>query len=247
MYNPALASYDPSKDSWYSPIRIIQGFHYLGQRYGDNIYKSDFKRAREMFTAAVTLLGAYEFSPENKYFLQLNRQSSSPDVMAGNQAEVGEKGILLELMQIEVTEFEEHFLSDDIVEFLRATKLSPKKGYGDKMVIVCLVNRVLPLNHRDVAEKVKALNPKSTIYILGRAHREDPAKFVIFSPFPRLTKLVKYDVFETAQKYQLPYRVKFHKGSAKKILYEKTHLEPANVYNMFDLDERKVEAKYKHG
>jgi len=183
MDNSALATYDVHKDSWYSPIRVIQGFHFLEQRYGDNIYKSEFKRAREMFAAAVALLGAYELSSENRYFLQINRQSESPDVMAGTQTEAESSGILLELMQMEVTDFEEHFPSDDIVEFLKVTKLSPKKGYGEKTVIVCMVNRMLSLNHRDVAEKVKALNPKSTIYILGRSHGEDTANLLFFRRF----------------------------------------------------------------
>jgi len=200
-----------------------------------------------MFTVAVALLGAYELSSENKYFLQINRQSASPDVMAGKQTEAGSKGILLEMLQMEITEFEEHFPGADIIDFLKATKLSLKKGYGDKTMIVCMVNRVLPFNHRDVAGKVNALNPKSTIYILGRSHGEDAAKFVIFSPFPKLTKPVKYDVFDTAKKYKLPPRIKLHRGSAKKISYEATHIEPENVYDMFDIDQKKVERKYKHG
>lgn len=247
MYNDAIASYNTLRDSWYSPIHVIRGFHFLGQRYGDNINKSEFKKAKEMFVASVALLGAYEFSPENKYFLQLNKQSATPDVMAGMQTEQKGAGILLELMQMEITEFEEHFPVDDIIEFLKMTKLSSKKRYGDKTAIVCMVNRKLPFNNKLISEKIKILNPSSTVYIVGRVHGEAPTKFVIFSPFPNLTKPVKYDIAETANKYHIPPRVKFHISNANKIQYEQFNSDPENVYTMFDIDEMKVENKYKHG
>ena len=247
MDNSAIATYDVQKDSWYSPIRVVQGFRLLGQEYGDNISKPEFQKAREMFTAAVALLGAYELSPENTYYLQINRQGTSPDVMAAKQTEIPDEPILLELTQMEVTEFEEHFPSNDIIEFFKRTKLSPKKGYGDKMIIVCMVNRDLPLNHRDISQRIRALNPKSSMYILGRSHEGDVAKFVIFSPYPRLTKPVKYDLYETAKKYYLPFRVQFHLGTTNKISYAKAHLDPSNIYNMFDLDEKKIKTKYKSG
>lgn len=238
------ATYDVQKSPWYSPIRVIEGFRLLGHEYGDNISKGDFKKAREMFVSAVALLGAYELSEENIYFLQINNQSESPDVMAAKQTERPNGPILLELAQMEVVEFEEHFPSNDLIDFLKKTKLSPKKVYGDKTLIVCMVNRFLPLNHIDIGERIKSLNPKSSIYIIGRSQGDDPAKFVIFSPYPKLTKPIKYDVYESSKKYRIPYRVQFHLGMDDKISYEKIHSDALNIYNMFDLDQSRIE-KYK--
>ena len=59
--------YDVQRESWHSPIEIINRFEQLRLIYGENFSRPDFKRAREMFTAAVALLGAYELHPENKY------------------------------------------------------------------------------------------------------------------------------------------------------------------------------------
>lgn len=213
----ASYSYDVQKDSWYSPIEIINKFEFARSNVGNLIYRPEFKRAREMFAAAATLLGAYELSPDNKYFMQSNNQSSSPDVIAAKQTEQ-DYGILLDQTQMEITELNDHFPSDDIVEFLLATKLSPKAGYNEHTMIVLLVNRKIPFHYKKVQKELTKFKPEPTIYIVGRPNEPKSEDFSIFTAHPPfLKKLKNYNLITTSEKYSIPARVNFNLGMDKKI------------------------------
>lgn len=237
-------SYDVIKESWYSPKEVIEKFELIRSVFKDAILNHEFKRAREMFTCAVALLGAYELSPENKYWLQSNNQSSSPDVMAAAQFEQ-EAGILLSQTQMEVVELEEHAKITDIVEFLQSTKLSPLRGYDEYMMIVLVVNRFVPFNHREIHERLKKIRPKPTIYILGRPQDASFGTFTLFTPYPGLTRPFRYDVVETAKKYSIPPRINFHLATDKKVSYKKEIMTGISAYDTLGLDKEKIEKKYK--
>lgn len=238
-------SYDVNKSSWFSPIEIINRFESLRSIYGDLITSQpEFKKAREMFIGAVTLLGAYELSPSNNYWLQLNRQSNSPDVMAGKQTERKGEDILLEIAQMEIVEFEEHFPSNSIIEFLKKTKLSSKKSYDENTMIVCMVNKIVPIEHKFIHDEIVKLSPNSTIYIVGRPYGGGIGVFTIFTPYPIFVPSITYEVSLTSKKYNLPPRVNFHFEKAEKISYKKTHMELTNTYEILGLDENKIKTKF---
>lgn len=237
-------NYDVQKDSWYSPIEVINHFEKLRSVYKSAVYDNVFKKAHEMFVGAVSLLGAYELSPENKYFMQINRQAGSPDVMAAKQIENGGKGILLELNQMEITEFEDHFKSDDIVEFLKSTKILPKRDYGEDFLIICAVNKNVPIDYRKIHEMLLKLQPKSTIYIIGRPVGVEFGNFSIFCPFPILTKPIKFNIDRTAAKYSIPERVQFSLGIEEKISYKAISLNPVNTYDILGLDRNRIYKKF---
>jgi len=239
-----ITSYDQSRDPWYSPKEILDDFELLRSVYGENIYKSEFKRAHEMFTAAVALLGTYELSSENVYWLQRNRQSDSPDVMAAQLINRVDNLIQLGVNQMEITEFESHFPSDDIVEFLTKVKLS--KSYDSRTIIVCLINREVPINPGQIRDQLVKIHPKFTIFIMGRLLEGEIGVFTIFSPYPRLTYPLQYNVNDVVKKYNLPSPLRLSRGMAKKVSFEKIQLESqdVNIYNIFGLDEKKIKAKY---
>lgn len=163
-----ISHYNEKKDAWFSPKHVIDNFEVLRKVFRDNLLNHDFKKARELFAGAITLFGAYELSSQNKYFLQLNKQSSSPNIMAAKQVERINLPILLELTQIELTEFDEHAKTNDLIEFLKTTKLSSRKAYSDKTLIACLVNRITPVDRKKIAKQLNDINAKSSIYIIGR-------------------------------------------------------------------------------
>lgn len=239
--------YNVLLNSWYSPIEIIDRFELLRSTYGNDVLmKPEFKRAREMFAGAITLLGAYELSPENKYWLQSNRQSTSPDVVAAKQLEHPDFGILLEQTMMEIVEFEEHFPGDDIVDFLLKTKLSPKASYSEHTSIILMVNRVIPFSLEDVQARLLQNSIKPTIYIVGRPNNGGPGDFSISTVNPpTLSKPIHYNVVTTAAKYDFPRRIQLHRGMDKKISYKNERLEPVNTYEIMDLDQRKIEKKFK--
>lgn len=244
MSSSVFASYDVHKDAWYSPIEIIDRFELARSSVGDLIFTPEFKRAREMFVAAATLLGVYELNSDNKYFMQSNNQSTSPDVMAAKQTEKTD-GILMEQTQMEVTELEEHFPSDDIVDFLLATKLSPKYGCNEHTMIVLLVNRYMPFHYAEVQKKLVALKPKPTIYIVGRPQDAQPGDFSILTAHPpTLPRPINYNVVTTSEKYSIPPRVNFNLGTDKKISYKKAKLASVNTYQVLGLDRDRIYKKY---
>ncbi|MCL4365702.1 hypothetical protein M1437_00565 [Patescibacteria group bacterium] len=242
-----MVNYDPSKDSWYSPIKVLDEFEKLSHHFSEERLKDGvFKRAFEMFTGAVALLGAYELSEENKYWMQSNNQTTSPDVMAGKQLEGGPWGINLLLTQMEMVDMEGNSPTDDIVQFLKNTKLSSKKSYTGYDMIVLTINRKVPYDRIEVSKQLKELNPKPTIYILGRPVGAGAGDFMISTPYPKLYKPVYFNVDETTKKYRIPERVDFSLSTEKKIKYTKSNkLNPVNTYQILGLDRNAIYKRFR--
>lgn len=239
-------NYDVLSDSWYSPIEIIDRFELLRSAYGtETIMRGEFKRAKEMFVGAITLLGAYELNSENKYWLQSNTQGNSPDVVGVKQIEHSD-GILLEQTMMEIVEFEEHFPGNDIVDFLLATKLSPKKSYSEHTAIVLMVNKVVPFNLYEIQQRLSKINIKPSIYVIGSPINSNPGDFSISTLNPQTIKRpVFYNINTTASKYEIPRRIKLHLAMDKNISYEKEQLKPVNTFEIMGLDQSRIEAKFK--
>lgn len=214
-------SYDVQKYPWFSPHFIIKAMHMLTKLYGANVEnKGEFKLAREMLDSAIALLGVYELHHDNKYFLQANLQSDSPDVVASKSTEMIDAPVVLEKTNLEIVTMEEHSGTDDIVEFLKKTKLSPKKSYDGKTLIVCVINKKVQINIQKIADELKKIKPKSTIYILGKL-REEKDKWTIFSPYPDLVPPVIYRLADTMKKYHMYDSVTMHRKNVRKITFEK--------------------------
>ncbi|TSC88653.1 MAG: hypothetical protein G01um10145_820 [Microgenomates group bacterium Gr01-1014_5] len=236
--------YNFQKYPWFSPHLVVIATNRLAKLYGSNIEnKREFKLAREMFIGAVALLGAYELHIDNKYIMQPNLQSASPDVVAVKQTEAPPSPLLLEVTQLEIVDMNDYSDVSDVVEFLKKTKLSKKKSYDNKTLIVCVINKRIQINRLKISEELEKVKPKSTIYVLGKI-RGDNDKWAIFSPYPDPTKFAIYSVSETMKKYNIPTPLRLHKGTARKISYEKTHPEVTTIYDIFNLKESDLE-KYR--
>lgn len=197
-----------------------------------------------MFTGAVNLLGAYELSPENLYFMQSNNQTPSPDVLAVKQV-VHDGQIHALITQMEVVDMDDNAPTDDIVEFLKKTKLAPTKAYNEHDMIVLTINRKVPYNAQAVNEALKELNPKPTIYVLGRKVGASDGDFMISTPWPTLYPSVDYNIITTAAKYSLPPRVQFNLGVETEIKYtQSTNVPRMNIYDVMGIDKVKADKKF---
>lgn len=236
--------YNPQQDPWYSPNQIVDYFELLRKQYGNESVQKDyiFKKAREMFSASVALFGAYELDSVNQYYLQLNRQSASPDIMAATTTKLEDGSILLMMNQIEIVDMEEHAGTNDVVNFLLKTKLSTRKRYGEKMMIVCFVNRIVHVNHREIYGRLKKIAPKSTIYLCGKPVNASMGTFVIISLYPDLTKPVVYNINETTKRYSLKPRITFSLGKGDAMI--PTGKKYVNVYQVLGLDQKKIYKKF---
>lgn len=235
--------YDPQRDPWYSPDEIVTYFELLRKQYGDRVQKDYvFKNAREMFSAAVALFGAFEIDPVNEYYMQLNKQSTSPDIMAATRSRMDDGSMLLAMNQLEIVDMEEHAGTDDVVDFLLKTKLSSRKGYSDKTMIVCFINRIVPIKHREIHERLKKIAPRSTIYICGKPINAPMGTFVIISLYPDLTKPVTYNINETAKQMTLKPRITFSLGKTDTMVpLGKVDI---NIYQVLGLDQQKIYKKF---
>lgn len=237
-----LTNYDVEKFPWYSPQLVIKAVRMLTQTYGEtNFYKrTQFQRAREMFEAAVAILGMYATDPVNKYFLQPNLQKNKPDVATATQIETPNQPITLGLSNLELTSLTEYTKSDDVVKFLQETKFH--KDYASDTIILLVVKRKISLDRDKVVKEFRAIKPKWTIYIVGKL--QDSEKWVIFSPWPTPTKPVIYDLAENSKLLQLPSSVTFQKKLVQKISYVDSQKVSTMAHEVCGIDEKKIE-KYK--
>ncbi len=241
-----ISEYNEQLDPYFSARQIIEKFDVLLSVFGEKITQPEFKHARELFGGAVTALGAYELSEENKYYVQLNKQNSSFDVMGAKRTKQTDGSVLLELTQMEITELEEHFKTGDIIEFLKATKLSPRKSYNDKTMIVCVVNRLVSYNHKEIGRRIAEIKPKSSVFITGRVDGvvgEPQGSFVIFQAWSLLTKPLQFNVNETMQKFELQSPITLRLDMQDKM--EPANLGKISIFDIFGLDEEKIKKKYE--
>lgn len=225
-------SYDYHFYPWYSPHLVIKSMDKLVRKYGSDVEtKGKFKRAREMFDTAVALLGVYEMHPDNKYHLQPNQQSASPDVVAVKLTEVPNAPVLLEVTQIEHVTMNEYSSTDNIAEFLKKTKFSVMKSYDSKTIILCVIKKKIQINRLDVASGLQQIRPKSSVYVLGKVINSD--NWVIFSPYPNLIKPVFFNIGLVMKKYIIPEYVNLNLGVTRTIKFTKAKTGVVDIENFF--------------
>jgi hypothetical protein len=229
-----VINYDVRKYPWYSPHLVIRAFGQLINIHGHDVEtKREYKLAKEMFESAIALLGSYELDHGNKYFMQPNLQSNSPDVMAAKLTESENDPVNLEVTQMELVRMEDHAGTNNVFEFLEKTKFSKKKSYDEKTLIVCIVNKKTQVNRMQLAQRFRDMNPLSTVYVVGKLQNSE--QWVIFSPFPVFTKSVFYNLGETLKKYSLPEVISLHRGWRKEIEYVKVDRKTTTIYDIFDI------------
>lgn len=191
-----------------------------------------------MFAGAVALLGAYELSDENIYFMQTNRQSTGFDIMSVKQNSQNKKGIQAELAQLEITEFGVYSKTDSIIEFLKETKFSKKKSYGDNTLIICLVNKPIPLVPQKLIEEARDFT--SPVYVIGRIAGTSLGDFTIQAINKTPTKVIDFNVYKTASKYSIPPRVDFEFKIEEKIKFYPKTVKGMTTYEILGLNREKI-------
>lgn len=236
--------YNSQKDPWYSPLTVLIAIEKLHSLYPSQVIKEDslFNRVWEMFAVAISILGAYEINPENEYYLQSNNQSATPDVMTAKRKKHDDGKIYLEMIKIEVVEFESHSPTNDLVEFLKNTKLSRLKAYDEKTLFICFINRAVQIKYQDVHDRLKLLAPKQAIYISGKDIDSPQEIYKIISVYPTLDKPIRYNIYETAKKFKLKPMITTHLGSIDSFV--PTGKTSIDIYEALGLQKEKIIKKY---
>jgi hypothetical protein len=227
--------YSIQLEPWYSPKEVINHYGRMQEVFRDRFNHATFKRAREMIAGAIAVTGAWVLSKENRFLIQANNQTSTPDVMAIKQLEHESSRVSTEISQLEIVEFGPHSNTNSIIDFLSQTKLKPNKAYDENITLVCVINKEILIEHSAVTEAIKSLpsKPQSTIYITGAT--KDPDEYIIYTPFPKATKIFVYNLHNILDQINLPPRVTFHLGITEKIRYEKNTSQPYSSYDVLGL------------
>jgi hypothetical protein len=226
-----MTDYNVQLEPWYSPIKIINDYGKLFRYFGDNTYHNLFDRAHEMFAGAISLLGAYELDHGNIYYMQSNNQTETPDVVAAKQVEGIKPQVVLSIVNVEVVSLDDHSPETDATAFLKRTKLSPMKSYTEDDMIMLSINKDVAFNSQQFYQDVKRLRPRPSIFVIGRSGDD----FMIFSPHPVHTKMVRFNAADTALKYQINDRVRFGLGSGSKITFKDLPPEREDVFDVLGL------------
>lgn len=236
--------YDAQKYAWFTPVYVLANYDLLIRKYGaNNLLKGDFKRAREMRAVAILLMGLYK-EQGIIYYMQAFKESNSPDVVTVRLTERVDKPILGEFVEVEVVTFGQHSKEKDVVEFLKNSKLSPKKSYDALTVILCEIDKRARIDYKQIHSDLAALNPKSHIYIMGRPELNLPHVFQIFCAWPQLQSLNDIDVISLAKAYPKPHIFHLIMSSERKITFTKGNFKKPSLLEIFGLDENYINQKY---
>jgi hypothetical protein len=189
---------------WFSPINVLYHFARLESLLSSTERKTrSFKKAKEAYRVAIMLMGIIKLQ-QRQYWLQIIKdEEGSPDIRTGTFVIETGKPKEFTMQEIEVVNFEQHS-NENIIDFLKRTKLSPKRPYPSYITFLCDVSKTTLLPpYRQIRDELKSITVKNSVVILGKIH---PQKHIyrICQVHPEIDLLTDFDVMEEA--YNKKYR-----------------------------------------
>lgn len=206
---------------WFSPINVL--YHYArleGLLSSAKRKTRSFKKAKEAYHVAIMLMGIIKFQ-QRQYWLQIVKdKEGSPDIRTGTFVIRASKPKEFTIQEVEVVDFEQHS-NEDIVDFLKRTKLSPKRPYPPYTTFLCNVSKTILLPpYRQIHDKLKSVVAKNSVVILGKIH---PRKHIykICQVHPKIDLLTDFDVMKESynKKYGGVLRLKLGTNDKLNFIY----------------------------
>lgn len=228
--------FDVKKHPWYSPPKILLAYVELIKKYGEVEVRSNtkFQKAKEALSVALLLLGMREIYQEH-YLMQVS-DDESPDVRSMVLKEQLDKPVHGYFQEVEVVHFEKHSKAENIVDFLKKTKLSKKKSYDELTIILCHLDRDIYIpSFKDIHEELKEINPKPQIYLIGRISA-DKQEYLITQIWHEYVEPIKIDAIKLANSYpRKPSSLLLTRSSSDKITYGQATPSNASIEDIFHL------------
>lgn len=206
---------------WFSPINVLYHFARLESLPPSSKRSSrSFKKAKEAYRVAIMLMGIIKFQ-QRQYWLQIVKdEEGSPDIRTGTFLIVSGKPKEFTIQEVELVDFEHHS-KENIVDFLKRTKLSPKRPYPSYITFLCYVSKATLLPpYRQIYDELKSVVAKNPIIILGKIH---PRKHIyrICQVHPEIDLLEDFDVMREAynKKYRGVLRLKSGSDDKLNLIY----------------------------
>jgi hypothetical protein len=176
---------------FYSPVRVDHAFSRMPQVYRDNIEDHLFDRAREMYEAAIYLTGCWVLDTSNQYQMR-SYEGETPDVLAIKRAGKGVRGNLLHKTKIEVVTMRDEDIRSDVMQFLRETKLSPRKSYTEDDTILLSMMKVLKVDFTKLVSEIAEHKPAPHVFAIGKLKEQPLGDFFIARLHPNHTRPVYF-------------------------------------------------------
>jgi len=243
----SLDYYNAQEKPWVSPRLVLIYYDHILKIFGNNIFKfSDFRKVIEAKVVAITLLGVLKGNGGHHLMQVPTDVNESPDIVTMMLKEYSDKAVQMEMQDVEVIEYGDH-TREDIATFLLKEKLDPKlskKAYDDQTIIIChIIKKGVVVSHPDLHEKIKIVNPKAKVYLLGQVPY--PTKrYRLVRVWPQLDSLIYIDVVDDGNNYPKPDSLKLSLGTNKKIVIGKSNIPLPTPYEVFELNEEKLKRKF---
>lgn len=194
---------------WFSPINVMYHFAKLDDMTPlDKKVDKNFRKAYEANLVAIMLMGIIKLQKQ-EYWMQITKDSEgTPDIRTFRYVTKKGKSNWQNIQEVEVVQYEKHSL-ESITDFLKRTKLSPKKSYPETTTILCLADKTTNLSSwKKLYEELQDIKLKNPVIILGKTH---PTKtiYTICQIHPTIDLLIKYDIMQESfnKKYRGVLRV----------------------------------------
>ena len=211
---------------WFSPRKILLRFAQKEQEVGEKIKTaSEYKTIREARIVAIMLLGIEKLYKREYWLRLVDPKESTPDIKTATQ--VSETDNRLAYQDVEVVTLESHS-PEDVDDFLKRTKLSAKKNYEERTIILCEINKNTQTKPwQEISEALAIVDKKYDVYLLGR---NDPVamKYQLARIYPKLDEIIKFDAMEEAYDTNKKVRDTMHfiLGTQRKEWEEEQNYEP---------------------
>lgn len=196
-------------DIWYPPANVL--FH-GDRKLRENISSDQKKQINEAMSVAIMLVGMNKRNGADYMLQTVKPHEQTPDIRTMRLIDEGGKAPTMEFQEVEVVTLEKN--SDEAVdEFLKRTKLSPKKSYPLTTVILCHMNKNMQKakSWMQVHQSLKELNHPNEVFILART---DPVKHIYqLVQVNPVIGIEEYDVQEELFSKPKQKVIKMEKGS----------------------------------
>lgn len=243
----SLDYYDVRGKHWVSPRLILVYYDQLLKIFGEDLFNHrEFKKVIEAKIVAIVLLGIHK-ATKTHFMMQVPVEvNRSPDIVTMNLREYSDKPVQMEIQDVEVVDYGENS-NEDIATFLINKKLSvtkAKKAYDNKTIIICNVSKAqIAISAIDLHQKIKALNPEPHVCIIG-AIPNLKSYYRLVRIWPEIDSKVEFNIIEEGNNYPVPDACKFSLGTNKQIMYSKNGEPLPTPYEVFELAEQKIKAKF---
>jgi hypothetical protein len=190
---------------WYSPGYLIECGEQadrLATANGRKLSDGEIKVINETRTGALLALGLTLRDKRIRYVQPVDPKEGAPDVRIVHQTESKVKSYDWgAYIDVEIVRYEDHS-KESIADFLKKTKLTPKKAYQDGTMILCGIDKTIEGGQlwKDVAAELTPIKNKLDTFLIGRTHPTE-WKIAMARIHPSYDSLTMFDVKSAVKKY----------------------------------------------